>query len=91
MTIEQDIYEKTMIHPKEESKSEKKLPSCFSIVEEDCFYKQHSLVVEDMKAIYNAAIRDSVRRIKNEFSFLPKPTEHLLYVIKLIEENMIDM
>lgn len=96
-TIGEAIYEAAFkseneLHPKENSKNEIKLPTCIAdLIREDHFYQHHELVVEDMKAIYNTAIRDCIQRIKNEYSFLPQPSEHIKYIIKVIGENMIDM
>lgn len=95
MTVDQEIYNRVTsanVHPKEQSRDELKLPDCFVIIEEDDFYKMHKLVIEDMKAVYNAAVKDCSQRIKDEYSFLPdRDSGHIGHLIKIIERNMINM
>ncbi len=85
-------FEDKRFHPKENSKIEIKLPfSIRALIDEDPFYQNHPLMIEDMKAVYNCAIRDAIQRIKSEYSFMPKLTDHVQHLINIIEENMIDM
>ncbi len=82
----------SIIHPKEKSINEVKLPIAIkAIVEEDTYYQNHELIVEDLKAVYNAGVRDSIQRLKDEYSFRPEPTPWILHMNKILDELLIDM
>ena len=92
MTIEQTILESVSdINPKEEIVENTRLPDCINELKSQFFYEHHELLLEDLKKCYNEGIVDSIKRIKDEYSFMPKRSEYIDHLITILEENLIDM